>query len=47
MAIFGALTCRRVAPTGALLLRMLRRGNALPAARFVWRVQDAQVQAML
>ncbi|CAK9062080.1 unnamed protein product [Durusdinium trenchii] len=29
---------------GALLLRMLRRGALLPAARFVWRLQDSHAE---
>lgn len=32
--------------TGALLLRMLRRGALLPAARFVWRLQDSHAEAV-
>jgi len=37
----GEQLLRVIVRPGALLLRMLRRGNLLPAARFAWRLRDS------
>lgn len=42
----GSGRVRLLVRPGVLLLRMLRRGTALPAARFSWRVLDGQDRAI-